>query len=199
MDTEVNSLNISKKIKTEKEERIITSLREQYLINEYQIDQFDYQSYLNIHKILFEGVYPFAGNIRTCWLRKGYTSFVDPLKIKRKLSLLLLKMNVESNKISNHEDFITFVSNYFYEINLIHPFEEGNGRTERIYFKKFVEHLNTKLDFGEYQFNFERLDKEGKSSFNVAIMLKSIGKDDEWYDSMMEEIITYSSCKIKKR
>lgn len=77
----------------------------------------------DIHHYLFEGIYPFAGKIRTQNISKGGFRFATVLYLQEALS------KVEQMPENNFEDIIS----KYVEMNIAHPFSEGNGRSMRIW------------------------------------------------------------------
>ncbi len=76
-----------------------------------------------IHKYLFDRLYDFAGQIRKCNISKGVFRFSNSLYLKE----ILVK--IEQMPESNFEEIIA----KYVEMNIAHPFMEGNGRTIRIW------------------------------------------------------------------
>lgn len=76
-----------------------------------------------IHRYLFEGLYDFAGKIRTVNISKGGFRFATALYLKE----ILIK--IEQMPESTFEEIIS----KYVEMNIAHPFTEGNGRTMRIW------------------------------------------------------------------
>ena len=76
-----------------------------------------------IHKYLFEDIYEFAGEIRTVNIAKGNFRFAP---------LMYLKPALESIDKMPQSNFDEIVEKYV-EMNIAHPFREGNGRSTRIW------------------------------------------------------------------
>ena len=76
-----------------------------------------------IHTYLFDDIYYFAGKIRTQNIAKGNFRFVPILYINSALE------NIENMPQSNFDEIIE----KYVEMNIIHPFREGNGRSTRIW------------------------------------------------------------------
>ncbi len=76
-----------------------------------------------IHKYLFDGLYDFAGKIRTRNISKGGFRFATALYLNEALS------KVEQMPENTFEEIIA----KYVEMNVAHPFLEGNGRTMRIW------------------------------------------------------------------
>ena len=85
-----------------------------------------------IHRYMFGDIYPFAGHYRREDIMKGQTRFLDHREISQKLSSLLNELKAESYLLGTEQsDFIARAAYYFAELNYIHPFREGNGRSTR--------------------------------------------------------------------
>ena len=78
---------------------------------------------MEIHNYLFKGLFDFAGKVRTSNISKGGFRFANSLY----LTEILLK--IEKMPESNFEEIIA----KYVEMNIAHPFLEGNGRTMRIW------------------------------------------------------------------
>lgn len=76
-----------------------------------------------IHKFLFEDIYSFAGKLRTVNLAKGNFRFA---------SLMYLEASLENIDKMPQSTFDKIVEKYV-EMNIAHPFREGNGRSTRIW------------------------------------------------------------------
>ena len=76
-----------------------------------------------IHKYLFDGLYDFAGEIRTKNISKGNFRFANSLYLSEALA------KIEQMPESNFEKIIA----KYVEMNIAHPFMEGNGRSMRIW------------------------------------------------------------------
>lgn len=90
-------------------------------INDIEVGTF--QGLLDIHKYLFDGLYDFAGTIRTVNISKGNFRFATALYLEDILKKI--------EKIPEHT-FEEIISKYV-EMNIAHPFMEGNGRSMRIW------------------------------------------------------------------
>lgn len=116
---------------------------------------FDYNHYMSIHYDLFHQIYPkFAGKTRDENISKGSTPFCRPEFIGNYLAYILEEMRKKSRFISDEKSLIQFLAYYYGEINIIHPFREGNGRTEREFLRQFVLYLNRMISFGKYELDF---------------------------------------------
>ena len=85
-----------------------------------------------IHEYFFGKLYTFAGHYRREDIMKGKTRFLPHQQISEKLSMLLDLLQQE-NYLTElpFDEYLARASYYFAELNYIHPFREGNGRTTR--------------------------------------------------------------------
>lgn len=91
------------------------------LIDEFEIGTF--KSLSDIHAYLFQDVFDFAGKIRTVNISKGSFRFAP---------LLFLESNLAIIEKMPEDSFDQIIDKYV-EMNIAHPFREGNGRATRIW------------------------------------------------------------------
>ena len=82
-----------------------------------------FQALAEIHKYLFEDIYDFAGKIRTVNIAKGGFRFAPVMYLESSLE------NIEKMPQSTYDEIIE----KYVEMNIAHPFWEGNGRSTRIW------------------------------------------------------------------
>ena len=89
-----------------------------------------------IHLYIFQDIYPFAGKIRKVNISKG-NMFCNVNYIDNQAKLIFNKLK-EDNYLNNLkiETFIKKLAYYFSKINTLHPFREGNGRTQREFIRQ---------------------------------------------------------------
>lgn len=103
-----------------------------------------FQALAEIHKYLFEDIYDFAGKIRTVNIAKGGFRFAP---------VMYLESSLENIEKMPQNDFDSIVEKYV-EMNIAHPFREGNGRSMRIWLDMmFRKELSMAVDWS-------RIDKE---------------------------------------
>lgn len=90
-----------------------------------------------IHRYLLGDLYPFAGHFRREDIMKGNTRFLTHGEIKATLSKLLGAL-AEEDYLQNlsFEELVDRSAYYFAELNYIHPFREGNGRSIREFMRQ---------------------------------------------------------------
>ena len=104
-----------------------------------------------IHKYIFEDIYSWAGNIRGGkFFFKGETAFCVANMIPTYAESIFGKLRDEKWMVGlKKEDFIQRLAYYMGEINALHPFREGNGRTQRIFFIELARRGGYKLNFSQ--------------------------------------------------
>jgi len=142
-------------IKTDEEltiaEREITSLKLLILYNAPIIKQFNFDTLCKIHKTIFEDIYEWAGQIRTGdFLSKGASIFCRGQFIIENANIIMGKLRTEKYLQGLcKEKFVEKMAYYMGEINALHPFREGNGRTSREFFRQLSLNTNYILDFSK--------------------------------------------------
>jgi cell filamentation protein len=136
-------------------EREITSLKLLKIYNMVQMNEFNFETLCKIHKIIFEDIYEWAGLIRRGdFLSKGNSIFCRGQYIVKNAKIIFDNIIKENNLCGlNKSKFIERIAYYMGEINALHPFREGNGRTAREYFRQLS--LNA-----EYTLDFSKTEKE---------------------------------------
>ena len=124
-------------------EEKITKLKALELFDSKKINDFEvgtFKGLSQIHRYLFEDVYSFAGEIRKVNIAKDNFRFASVLYLED-----ILK------KIDNmpHDNFDNIISKYV-EMNVAHPFREGNGRSTRIWLDMILKNnLNKVVDWSK--------------------------------------------------
>jgi cell filamentation protein len=93
--------------------------------------RFSYRHYRAIHRHLFQDVYPWAGKIRTVRVSKNGNAFCYPEYIDREMRLLFSDLAEQEHfRALDKVTFARKAAHFLAELNAIHPFREGNGRTQ---------------------------------------------------------------------
>jgi len=150
-----NRLNITNQVELAKEEEKITKQKAKKMFDSRYIDTIEvgtFKGLADIHRYLFEDIYDFAGQIRDVNISKGNFHFAP---------VMYLKQSLEHIEAMSQGSFDEIVEKYV-EMNIAHPFREGNGRATRIWldliFKKellLVVDWN-KIDKNDYLMAMER-------------------------------------------
>lgn len=142
-----NKLGITDSLKLAREEERISKARALELFEKRLPDSFEngtFHGLAQIHEYLFSDIYDFAGKIRTVNLAKGGFRFAPVLYLRDALE-----------KISRmpQNTFDEIIEKYV-EMNVAHPFREGNGRSTRIWLDAIL-----KKELGKV-IDWSRVDKE---------------------------------------
>lgn len=118
-----------------------------------------------IHKALFSDLYEWAGGIRTVKIRKDQTLFCSPDRIIPEATRIFSSME-RADWFCNlsRTDFIQGIAEAFGDLNVIHPFREGNGRAQRILFEQVIINAGFTVDWW-------RVDESAWIPANVAAVM----------------------------
>lgn len=91
------------------------------------------------HKQLFADVYSWAGKTRTVGISKGAYRFEAPERIVSELDRIFKRLKAEQFlRGLALEAFCCRVAEFYSDLNVVHPFREGNGRTQRRFFEQLA-------------------------------------------------------------
>ncbi len=101
-----------------------------------------------IHRHLFQDIYPWAGEIRTLDIWKGGEPFgpVSMIRTMAHNTAATVATPAELAKLPRSE-FVERIASYYNDFNYIHPFREGNGRTQRIFLARLTNDAGWDLDW----------------------------------------------------
>ncbi len=150
-----NKLNITNQIELNRFEEKISKEKAKKLFDSGKIDKIKVGTFAGlkqIHKYLFEDIYDFAGKLRDVNLSKGNFRFAPLMYLKQSLK------NIDKMPQSTFDEIVE----KYVEMNIAHPFREGNGRATRIWldliFKKELKRVVdwNKIDKADYLLAMER-------------------------------------------
>lgn len=121
-----NKLGLTSSADLAREEERISKKRAVELFEKGLLDQLEagaFSSLQFIHKYLFGEIYDFAGELRTVNIAKGNFRFAPVMYLEAALT------NIEKMPQSTFDEIIE----KYVELNIAHPFREGNGRSTRIW------------------------------------------------------------------
>ena len=132
-------------------EREITSLKLLMLYNAPIMNKFNFGTLCKIHQIIFEDIYVWAGMIRHGdFFSKGSSIFCRGQYIAENAEIIMGNIFKENYlKGLTKTKFIERIAYYMGEINALHPFREGNGRTAREFFRQLSLNAEYILDFSK--------------------------------------------------
>lgn len=101
-----------------------------------------------LHHHLFQDIYPWAGEIRTVDLRRSTEGFLPAIAIDRAAGITAGDLRTDHYlRGRNRENFIARLAHHYDQFNYIHPFREGNGRTQRIFWSRVAAAAGWELDW----------------------------------------------------
>ncbi|WP_455501082.1 protein adenylyltransferase Fic [Gemmiger sp.] len=121
-----NKLGITDAVELAREEERISKKQAVELFENGVLDTLDagrFSALRAIHKALFGEIYPFAGEVRTVNIAKGNFRFAPVMYLRAALD------NIDTMPQSTYDEIIE----KYVEMNIAHPFREGNGRSTRIW------------------------------------------------------------------
>jgi len=143
-NTFINLLGIENAKDLAEAEADLTAVRtEEYRQNPPEAT-FDLEHMRAIHRHLFQDLFEWAGEIRSYNFGKWDSLFAPYDQIEDLAASLYGELAEENYLVGlNKEQFICRIAYYYDVTNRIHPFPEGNGRTQRL----FIEHLTTYVGY----------------------------------------------------
>lgn len=124
-----------------------------------------------IHRYLFEDIYDFAGEVRTVNLAKGNFRFAPVMYLEVSLK------NIEKMPQSTFDEIIE----KYVEMNIAHPFREGNGRSTRIWLDHILKNeINKVVDWSRVDKDNYLLAMERSpiKDVEIKVLLQSALTDD---------------------
>ena len=159
----------------------------------------DVDHYLSIHKFLFDEIYPFAGKYRDEDISKSCEPYSNELtlfcrkeNIGKELHKTLRNMQDIYVMINSRDRLVLFLSKFFVDLNLIHPFREGNGRTMREFLREYVERINDRKGLN-YELSYI-MDDETKEDYLKA----SITLDNKLAYKVFDKLVKEKELKYEK-
>ena len=137
-DVLMNKLNIHDAEKLQEAERKLTMLRLIDLLDRPVVGKFDFKHLQTIHKYIFQDIYPWAGKVRSVDIAKS-NMFCKVQFIETQADEIFGKLKNDCYLEGlTKEKFAKKAAYYFSEINALHPFREGNGRTQREFIRQLA-------------------------------------------------------------
>ena len=147
----INKLDLRDQDELDAYEAEISNARSQEPLPDGKLD---FAHYCAVHHHLFQDVYDWAGKPRTVRISKQGNPFCFPEHIETQAAKLFAELKT-NDFLENLEpdDFSTRAAHFLSELNVIHAFREGNGRTQLTFFAMLADNAAHPLDL-------EKLDPE---------------------------------------
>ena len=169
-----NKLGLTSSADLAREEERISKKKAVWLFESGMLDRLPVGTFAAlkaIHKALFEDIYDFAGELRTVNLAKGNFRFAPIMYLEAALA------NIEKMPQSTFDEIIE----KYVEMNVAHPFREGNGRSMRIWLDLMLKNRIaqvvdwSKVDKEDYLLAIER---SPIKDVEIKVLLKAALTDD---------------------
>lgn len=121
-----NNLGLTNQVALDRAEEKLSKQKAKKLYDSGKINEIEvgtFKGLAEIHEFLFSEIYDFAGNIRTVNIAKGNFQFAPVMYLEHSLK------HIDQLPQTSFEEIIK----KYVEMNIAHPFREGNGRTTRIW------------------------------------------------------------------
>ena len=150
----INKYNIKDEQKLSLLEAGITFAKTAELLKQQPPKNPDFEYYKSIHYVLFNDLYDWAGKLRTIDISKRGTAFCKAENLQEQCNVLfnyLAQNDYFTNE--NRSDFAEKITDFYISTNMLHPFREGNGRTQRVFITQLIKNAG-------YGFSFSDIDTD---------------------------------------
>ena len=143
---------------------------------------FDVAHFVSIHKFIFEDIYPFAGLYRSENIAKDNFMFANWEFIEDNMNSIFGELKHENYlKGLTKEEFAKKLTYYMSELNVLHPFREGNGRTTR----EFIRQLALK---NGYNLDLSRFKAEDILNASIESVVDVDNLEEIIFNSLVEDV-----------
>lgn len=146
----VNKLGLKNQEALDRVESIAFIVHSTEIEGEQTDEPFTFDFYCSLNKRLFGDLYDWAGELRTVDFSKKGTVFY-PAKDLKKLGTAKFERLIKNNEFRdlNRSELIDELTDFYNELNMLHAFREGNGRTQRLFFTLLLRRLGYDISFAE--------------------------------------------------
>ena len=146
----INKLNIKDENEFIKAETLSTFINSSRLEVEPLEGNFDFEHYKAVHKFLFDEFYDWAGQIRTVNISKKGTRFCPFDNIEERAGAIFTRLRkYDYFRNLTKPEFITEIVDFYCVTNELHPFREGNGRSQRSFLTQLIRNAGYDINFSD--------------------------------------------------
>ncbi len=143
-----NLLGIRTQAELDTAESSLSFLRTSQLHGHPVLGRFNLKHLQAIHKRLFGDLYEWAGQLRRVEITKGTSNFARYLVIESGARQLFQRLAAENCLRGLDPDAFSQRAGYYLgEINVLHPFREGNGRAQREFIRELAQKAGYRIDW----------------------------------------------------
>ena len=155
-----NLLNIEDDTELANAEQEITEFAVEGI--DFEPPPYDFDYFRKIHRLIFEDIYEWAGKVRTIDMSKGDTRFCTCSRIAPETDKIFQAFaEADYYQHYDRENFVNAIAELYVELNMAHPFREGNGRAQRMLFEHII------INAG-YEFDLESVTQPEWIDANIA-------------------------------
>ena len=144
----INKLGIRDENELNEIETIVTTTKITMLLSQPYEGGFTAEHLCELHRCIMGDLYDWAGEIRRIPLSKKGTVFHSPEGLEKAVELLFKHLNDENCFLDlAGDDYARAIAEFYSDLNLLHPFREGNGRTQRVLITQLIERSGRSIDF----------------------------------------------------
>ena len=144
----VNKLNIRDQKQLDENEALITSVKTLQIELQPMVSEPDFAYFLDLHRSLFEELYDWAGQVRTINISKMRTAFCPADQIAQTAQSIFDRLHAcHYFRDLPRPELVDELADLYDSINYLHPFREGNGRVQRLYFRQLARWIGHSLNF----------------------------------------------------
>jgi len=146
----INKLDIRDQAELDAVEKQITLLRGTQAEQDISFREADFEFYKGLHRLLFGDLYDWAGKLRDINISKKGTVFCGYTELESIGCLKFERLRAQNYLCGMTEDkFLDELTELYHELNMLHPFREGNGRTLRLFITLLVRNAGYDVDFSQ--------------------------------------------------
>ncbi len=143
-----NKLGIRDAKELERAERLLTADRLVELAREPVTGNFDLAHLQRIHRAIFQDVYDWAGDLREINISKGGMRFAMTSQLESSAADIFGRLARDNHLQGLQQaEFARSAAEFLGDVNALHPFREGNGRTQREFFRELAARAGIHLDW----------------------------------------------------
>lgn len=179
-DVLINHFSISDENRLKELETVYSLFRLSELKLKKPADPVDLSAFMEIHRSILQDVYPFAGQLRQEMISKGSSAFAHPDHIEGELHRVFNEL-AEENYLKDlpREVMVKRLAHYLAELNALHPFREGNGRTVREFARQLMANAGYQLDW----------EKVARPAEIINAFVDSFNATNDRLEELLDEII----------
>ena len=144
----INKLDIKDQKQLDENETLITSVKIlQIEMNPITVEP-DFAYLKQLHRILFHELYSWAGEVRTINISKMRTAFCPADQIEKTSQAIFERLQAYHYfRDLPRDQLVVELADLYDSLNYLHPFREGNGRVQRLHFRRLAQWSGHNLNF----------------------------------------------------